>query len=325
MNTETDIKPVSILDEIEAGLDITPPDSELAIGVSSVKTVPMVSSVEEMGRIFEDVVMRTKGPLRSDGSVDHARIAEMARTGTHLDPVTKKPRIGHRYRIEQGSLPAEGFIGHVPRNQFAYTVMRMTDKGNLSCYYGTLASIEQPSGRWAAVKVKVRPGVFTTRNGRVPPDKDELARDPDFPRPQIEGDEILEWIRGPYPKVVDVGAECLNYAIVWMDLDNKPDDAPLDASGKPTTTNVVNVNQSTDPAIAAVLNRLVDVVAAKPEAPAPAPVDTGLAALLADDSGKDKRIADLEFQVQKAQAEAKAAKTAAAEARKAVKGDKASE
>lgn len=292
--TEQTAEPVNILDRIAKGEDLTAIGSELPIGVEvqRVKHIPLLPSVERMRSIFEDVIMQ-RAPK------DPALRKMLTEQGTHIDPTTKRVVRGHRIRIEQGYLPIEGYVGQVTESQFAcFTVPMLIDKSNDSNFYSVLQKHIQPGGEWVPLFVQTSVKSYPTLNGRVPADEKYLARDPGFPRSDVNAnDEVVEWIIPPGPRVTEVAADAMFYAIVWVDLKNAPDDDPLDANGRPVPRTNVTVNTGTDPALIKVLEKLSERPAQAQE-----PVDSGLGRLV-DQSGEVER---LRAELAKAQADAKA-------------------
>lgn len=260
MNTET-TEAVSILDLLEKGEDITNAERrDVGVDRTNARHRPLLASPERMCAIFEDVVMQF--------APDKDTIERMRTTEQHIDPVTKKVVKGHRYRVERGFFPVEGFVGVVTESQFAtFTVpMAVLERNQSGTFFYALQQREQPSGDWKPVAVQTRLGTYQTKNGRVPANFEAIRKDPTFPVSDINPDEtVVEWIGQPGPAVYEVGADCMYYTIVWMDLRNAPDDAPLDANGNPRTQTNVTVQTGTDPALVKLLERMAD---------RPAPTDT---------------------------------------------------
>lgn len=201
---------------------------------------PMLASVERMCEVFREQVGRVMP--------SPAEIHRMQTTGFHLTEKNEK-RPGHRYVIERGSMPIEGFLGKVPEPLWAITVHRIMDRGTLGTFRHALA-YEQSNGDWVPVQVDARQAPkerrIITRNGQ------RAAR---TPLPENDSEKVA-WMGSERTEPVNVAVETFEYAIVWMDRNNAPAMPKLDANGKPIGTEV-NVRVEASPADPSIANALV--------------------------------------------------------------------
>lgn len=160
-------------------------------------------------------------------------------------------RSGNRYRIEEGRFVVEGFVTRVTPGAFRRMVKQGLEKTNEGTFLHTLHRT-QGNGVWVPTKCAIRPAVHPMNDRKVP-----LARE------RFGGEMEPIEVGGASATMLPVPSDVLEYRIVWTDAAGA-EDIKYDARGNVVIDQNVRVQQGTDPALAAALDRLADSLAPTP-------------------------------------------------------------
>ena len=213
------------------------------------RMIPLLASGEEMAAIFEDVV-RKQGPSPTEA-------IRLRTTGEHIPEDGKGIKVGHRVRVEYLERPIDGFVAHVNKSHWAAIVLAMLNPDNPTTFIGNLKSA-QSNGDWTPIAVQTRIGKQITQDGRRRISSiTEMPKLPGLSSKEATWHEdFFDMSEVPQTFASAVSIDVLQSIIVWCDRLNARDLPPIGPDGKPILDQIVHIQNSTDPALVAAIERI---------------------------------------------------------------------